>query len=58
MKKPSVKPSDSKKLGIVFTIKQIEILEKIVSEGKFGSNKAEVIKNIVMKHLTDNHFLD
>ena len=51
-------PSKSKKLGVNFTLKQIEILEEIVSEGKFGNNKAEVIKGIVMLYFADNRLLD
>jgi hypothetical protein len=50
--------SESRKLGVIFTLKQTEILEKIVSEGKFGNNKAEVIKGIIMLYFADNHLLD
>lgn len=50
--------SENRKLGVNFTLKQIEILEEIVSEGKFGNNKADVIKGIIMMYLADNHYLD
>ncbi|MEX2193251.1 MAG: hypothetical protein WD717_07750 [Nitrosarchaeum sp.] len=52
------KPSESRKLGVIFTLKQIEILEKIVSEGKFGNNKADAIKGIIMLYFAENHLLD
>lgn len=50
--------SESRKLGVNFTLKQIEMLEKIVSEGKFGNNKADVIKGIIMLYFAENHLLD
>ena len=50
--------SESRKLGVNFTLKQIEILEEIVSEGKFGNNKADVIKGIIMLYFAENHLLD
>jgi hypothetical protein len=52
------KLSETRKLGVNFTLKQIDILEKIVSEGKFGNNKADVIKGIIMLYFAENHLLD
>ena len=37
--------------GVNFTLKQIEMLEKIVSEGKFGNNKAAT-------HPKTDHFVN
>jgi len=50
--------SENRKLGVNFTIKQIEILEELVLGGKFGNNKADVIKGIIMLYFADNHLLD
>ncbi len=46
-------PSDSKKIGIVFTLKQIEHIDKLVKSGDLGGNRAEIIKQIVMFYLKE-----
>lgn len=50
-KKPD--PADSKKIGIVFTFKQIEHIDKLVKSGDLGGNRAEVVKQIVMFYLKE-----
>ena len=52
------KPSDTKKLGVVFTIKQIDALEKAVDTGTNGSTKAKVIETIVIDYLKEYRFLE
>jgi hypothetical protein len=46
-------PSDSKKIGIVFTLKQIGHIDKLVKNGDLGGNRAEIIKQIVMFYLKE-----
>jgi len=55
MVKKKINPSDSKKIGIVFTLKQIEHIDKLVANGDLGGNRAEIIKQIVMFYLKDNN---
>lgn len=55
-----VKQSDqstTKKIGISFTVKQINLIDRLVDSGELGGNRAEVIKTIVMFYLKekDNH---
>ena len=57
MVKPKPKPSDIKKLGVIFTIKQIDALEKAVESGTNGSTKAKVIETIVTDYLKEKGFL-
>jgi len=50
-------PSDTTKLGVTFTLKQIEALEKAVASGTNGSTKAKVIETIVTDYLKEYNFL-
>ena len=54
----SKKSSDIKKLGVVFTLRQIEALDKAVEAGTNGSTKAKVIEIIVIEYLKKYHFLE
>lgn len=51
------KPSDTTKLGVTFTLKQIEAIERAVASGTNGSTKAKVIESIVIEYLKVHHFL-
>lgn len=51
------KLSTTKKLGVVFTLKQIEAIEKVVETGVHGSTKAKVIETLVTDHLKEHHYL-
>jgi len=53
MAKKKINPSDSKKIGIVFTLRQIEHIDKLVANGDLGGNRAEIIKQIVMFYLKE-----
>jgi len=53
------KVSDSKRVCVNFTIGQINLLDKLIEQnGELGGNKAEVVKQIVLKYLTEKHLLD
>lgn len=43
----------SKKIGISFTVKQIEFIDNIVASGALGSNRSDVLKQIIMFYLKD-----
>lgn len=45
--------SINKKIGISFTVKQIELIDNLVASGALGSNRSEVIKQIVMFYLKE-----
>lgn len=49
--------SATKKLGVVFTLRQIDALEEAVKRGTNGSTKAKVIETIVTDYLKEYHFL-
>lgn len=47
----------TRKIGISFTNKQIELIDRLVNSGELGGSRAEAIKTIVMFYLKekDNH---
>jgi len=59
MRRKNLKVSDSKRICVNFTVGQITLLDRLIEQnGKLGGNKAEVVKQIVLKYLTENHLLD
>ena len=51
-------PSDISKICAIFTLKQIDAIEKVLAEGRWGNKRSEVVKNLVMKYLIDKHHLE
>jgi Arc/MetJ-type ribon-helix-helix transcriptional regulator len=53
MAKRSSAPSDSKKIGVLFTTKQVDFIDRLVVSGELGGNRSEVIKQIILFHLKE-----
>lgn len=56
MPKPKTKAKDSRssrKIGVMFTEKQVKLIDELVTDGSLGGNRSEVIKQIVLFHIRD-----
>ncbi|MCE2507147.1 MAG: hypothetical protein J4F36_11930 [Nitrosopumilaceae archaeon] len=58
MVKKRLFPSDTQKTALVLTVKQLEIIDGLVSSGSIGGNRAEVIRYIILDYLKTRDLLD
>jgi len=53
-----LKATDSKRVCIYLTDGQLQLIDKITEDGKFGKNTADVIKGITLQYLDKHHIRD
>lgn len=51
-------PTGTQRICVSFTHGQVDLIKELVSRGQFGGNSSEVVKQIVLKYLSDRHILE
>lgn len=51
MAKTTAKTTNTKKVQVTFTTKQVELIDKLCSQGRLGNLRADVVKQIVLLYI-------